>query len=314
MTSSATLTHDPLWRRVFRSPYARLLVFVGLVFVIQAQVKWLTPNGGLSAAQAMALEIWDVKLWVGALRRALPVLLAYLVLVRLIERRRISEMAAGTLIHGASLGWIFGMALMLLVAGLMVAAGVYRIDGFDSQAKLLTPLIVMSLLPGITEEIIFRGAFFRLVETSLGTWLGLLASAILFGSVHLSNPNATMLTSLAIAVEAGLLLGLCYAWKRSLWFCMSVHAAWNFTQGSLLGISVSGHQIPSLLIGTTQGPIVLSGGEFGAEASILAVLSSLAVSAVIARKAMAAGHWVQPFWMRKETSPSEISDKTYGSD
>ena len=151
-------------------------------------------------------------------------------------------------------------------------AGAYRIQGVNPDAYLLGPLVVLGLLPGITEEIIARGILFRVVEEGLGTWVALVISALLFGFGHMANPNATVWSSVAIAIEAGLLLGMAYAWTRSLWFCMGLHAAWNFTQGPLLGIPVSGFEVKGLLVSTTQGPALLSGGEFGAEASILTVI------------------------------------------
>ncbi len=137
-----------------------------------------------------------------------------------------------------------------------------------------------------------------MVEDGLGTWVALAISAALFGLGHLANPNATVWSSIAIAIEAGLLLGMAYAWTRSLWFCMGVHAAWNFTQGPLLGIPVSGFELKGLLVSTTQGPTLLSGGEFGAEASILTVIVCVSVAGYFTRKAIDEGRIRPPVWRR----------------
>ena len=100
---------------------------------------------------------------------------------------------------------------------------------------------MLGLGAGITEEIIARGILFRVVEEAFGTWVGAgLFRGLCSASATPPIPNATWWSSLAIALEAGLLLGMAYAWTRSLWFVIALHAAWNFTQGPLLGIPVSG--------------------------------------------------------------------------
>ena len=65
-------------------------------------------------------------------------------------------------------------------------------------------------------------------------------TSVLFGLAHIMNPNATWFSSFAIAVEAGLLLGGAYMLTRSLWLPMGLHAAWNFTQGEIFDVPVSG--------------------------------------------------------------------------
>ena len=65
---------------------------------------------------------------------------------------------------------------------------------------------------------------FRIVEEGLGTWWALAISALLFGAIHIANPGATLWSSAAIAIEAGLLFGLLYHVTRSLPLCMGVHA------------------------------------------------------------------------------------------
>jgi hypothetical protein len=164
----------------------------------------------------------------------------------------------------------------------------------------LTPLLVMGVLPSITEEIMFRGVLFRVIEDGLGTWAALAVSAIFFGAVHIFNPNATLWSSIAIAVEAGLLLGMAYAWTRSLWFVMGLHAAWNFTQGVLLGIPVSGIAMKGMLDSSMQGSAWLSGGEFGAEASVTTVFVCAALAAFFTRQAIVRKRIRPPFWRREE--------------
>ncbi|MCJ7434908.1 MAG: CPBP family intramembrane metalloprotease [Anaerolineales bacterium] len=159
-------------------------------------------------------------------------------------------------------------------------------------------MFALAVLSGVFEEILFRGILFRIVEESLGTWLSLLFSALLFGLLHLGNPNATLWAAIAIAMEAGILLAAAFIVTRRLWLVIGIHFAWNFTQGGIFSISVSGNQVDGLLQATLTGPELLAGGAFGAETSIFAVIVCLAAGVYFIWKALKKGEFVKPFWKR----------------
>ena len=292
------------WLRVWRNQslrtilfmLLRIVLFVLMAFLLGKAMRWLIPLEPLRPEAAMAVT--GSELWIRALRSLVPTVMAYWLLVRLVERRKVTELAPRKLLTHSAVGWLVGTATLVLAAAAMAVAGAYRVQGVNPDAYLVGPLVVLGILPGITEEIIARGILFRVVEDGLGTWVALVISAALFGFGHMANPNATVWSSVAIAIEAGLLLGMAYAWTRSLWFCMGLHAAWNFTQGPLLGIPVSGFELKGLLVSTTQGPALLSGGEFGAEASILTVIVCVSLAAFFTRKAIAEGKIKPPVWRR----------------
>lgn len=96
----------------------------------------------------------------------------------------------------------------------------------------------------VTEEIVFRGVFFRLSEASLGTPLALLTSAMVFGLIHFLNRHATVQGAASIIFESGVLLAAAFVVTRRLWFPIGMHFAWNFTQGGLFGVAVSGSATP----------------------------------------------------------------------
>ena len=100
-----------------------------------------------------------------------------------------------------------------------------------------------ALFPAFNEEILFRGVLFRWIEEFGGSWAALLITSIFFGAAHLFNPNASPIAAFGIALEAGLLLGAAYMLTRSLWLPIGIHAAWNFTQGEVFDIPVSGTSV-----------------------------------------------------------------------
>ena len=127
-------------------------------------------------------------------------------------------------------------------------------------------------------------------------------SSSLFGLAHIGNANATWLSSAAIMIEAGILLGALYMLTRRLWAVVGTHFAWNYTQGGVFGIAVSGNEVDGILESRLTGPALITGGEFGVEASAIAVLICVAVAVAVLRIGLRRGHLVPPFWRRKSES------------
>src|SRR6185437_145917 len=144
------------------------------------------------------------------------------------------------------------------------------------------PALAGSMLAAVGEELAFRGGAFRVLEDSLGTMGALAGSAALFGLLHAVNPGATVVSSAAIALEAGVLLGAAYALTRNLWLPIGIHLGWNFTEGGIFGVSISGGAAAKGLFSVSLvGHTLLTGGQFGPEASIVAIVVCLALAAVL---------------------------------
>jgi hypothetical protein len=148
-----------------------------------------------------------------------------------------------------------------------------------------------------------------MIEEGLGTWWALAISAAFFGAAHLGNPGATVWSSAAIAIEAGLLLAMLYHVTRSLWACAGLHAAWNIMQGTVYGIPVSGTHPDGFLVAKLTGPDWLSGGSFGAEASVVALALCTGVTIVLLAIALRRGSIVPPAWKRAAAPDSQAWDR-----
>jgi uncharacterized protein len=201
-----------------------------------------------------------------------------------------------------------GAALFFLVAAIAAAAGVYRITGRGGAANIVLPLISASMMPAIMEELLFRGILFRWLEDFSGSWATLIVTSALFGLAHSQNPGATLFSTFAIAVEGGLLLGGSYMLTRSLWMPIGLHAAWNFTQGPVLGVPVSGNPVHGLIRAKLEGPTILSGGAFGLEASIIAIAVCTAAGIWFLWLAFRRGEVVQPWWARRRRLNASLSE------
>jgi hypothetical protein len=188
------------------------------------------------------------------------------------------------------------------VVGIAAALGVYRITGPGGASTLVLDLISFGIMPAFMEELLFRGILFRWIEEFGGSWAALVVTSALFGLAHILNPGATWFSSFAVAVEAGLLLGGAYMLTRSLWMPIGLHAAWNFTQGAIFGVPVSGNAAQGLVRAKLSGPELLSGGGFGLEASVIALVIATVAGAWFVWLAIKRGELMQPWWVRRRAA------------
>jgi hypothetical protein len=87
---------------------------------------------------------------------------------------------------------------------------------------------------------------------------------------------------------------------RRLWPCIGFHVAWNFTQAGVFSGAVSGaFEQPGLLKARLEGPELLTGGAFGMEASLVALLVCTVAGVAILITAVRRGNIVKPSWRRK---------------
>jgi membrane protease YdiL (CAAX protease family) len=294
-----TPTLAPSWKRwlVF-SPLARIIIYVACFFVVGYSLYHVAGALNLMGKGVSPLK----NAFVGMILQFVSTLVVYVVAVRLIERRRVSELALRDLPKYSILGFIAGFLLISTMAGLLWVTGGYHILSVNPDAVWLPPLLTIGIATGIAEETVFRGVLYRITEEGLGTWWALAISALFFGGVHLGNPNATTWSALAIAIEAGILLALVYNLTRSLWMVIGLHAAWNFTEGTVYGIPVSGLDAKGFIVSSSTGPDWLTGGKFGIEASMISVVLSACISGVLLMIAIRRKTIVRPSWIRKRNA------------
>lgn len=293
-----TPSDAPKWRRrlVF-SPLARIVNYVVTMAALSFLIGSLAYSLGWYAKTADPL----LHALADLLSRAAPALLAYLILVRGVERRPVAELSLRTLPAQGGLGLLIGVGLMSIAVAVLWLLGSYHVLGTNPGADWVPAVLVVGIGAALGEEIISRGVLFRIVEEGLGTWWALGISAAFFGIAHIFNPNATLWSSLAIAIEAGVLLALIFHVTRTLWACIGLHAAWNISQGTIYGIPVSGTDAKGWLVSSRTGPDWLSGGAFGAEASVVALAVCSTVSLALLVIAWRRRSFVRPRWSRRAT-------------
>ena len=286
--TDASLAGQPLWLRILQFPLTRIIVlgFVLFSFMAWAQTRLEDFHGSplLSAAIQIVLGLAAIGLYV-----------AY---GKFIERREVTELSTPGLGREWAIGALCGAGLYTASAAVLMLLGIYKVEGFNPLLFLL-PNLALAIKSGVFEELLFRGVLFRSVEAMLGSWVGILVSSLAFGLVHLLNPGATLGGAIYICIEAGLLLSAAYLVTRRLWICMGFHMAWNYFQSAVFSGVVSGAvSDPGLLKASIEGPELLTGGSFGMEHSVVALVICTTAGVILLLIAIRRGHMMPPMWKR----------------
>lgn len=274
-------------RTLTRSLPVRFIVFFVVLVAANAGAEltriWVSRHAPARSADSLLL--------ITALVLAVIVVGIYIGLVRGVESRKTDELSATRAIGMAS-GALLGFALFATVLGVLWVSGIARVHGLSVRAAPV-PMLAGAIVAAVGEEIAFRGGVFRILESGLGTTTALALSAALFGLAHGLNPGATAMSTTAIALEAGVLLGAAYALTRNLWFCIGLHFGWNFTEGGVFGAAVSGFSgNRGILPVSLSGPDLLTGGKFGPEASVVAAGICFAAALVLIALAVRKQRWI----------------------
>ncbi|MBU2880477.1 CPBP family intramembrane metalloprotease [Psychrosphaera sp. B3R10] len=204
--------------------------------------------------------------------------LGYYLYVKYYEKRRPDELTfrASHLFYGA----VSGAALISVTSLLLFYLGYYEVVSFQGLEGI--PIVGSTILvAAMLEEFLFRGVLFRVIEAHVGTLFSLSFVATLFGLLHLFNENTTVVTAFSVTL-LGVFWGGIYVLTRNIWVVGLNHAAWNFSIFST-GIPLSGNEdwrAVAPFESIYNGPLLLTGGEFGPEDSIINIIVLL-ISVVV---------------------------------
>ena len=241
----------------------------------------------------------DIKNLINGIVVAILALVSYVTLYKFYEKREIKELSKNGLFKSLTIGIILGVLLQSLTILVIYLKGGYSIVSIN-PILFLVPPFAMAFTSAIFEEILMRGIVFRITEEKLGSYFALFISAILFGAMHLGNPNSSLTAALGLAIQAGLLLASAYIYSRNLWFPIAIHFAWNFTQSAIFGANVSGNSISKTLITSKiEGAEWFTGGQFGPEGSIQATVFCFIVTIILLILSHKEEKIIAPYWKGK---------------
>lgn len=223
--------------------------------------------------------------------KTLVLVAAYCAFVLWVERRPVMEFSLKGSIKELASGFAWSSGLVTLVVVYLSFMSYLHVSGWNSGVGMLQ-MLQLHLFVAILEEVLFRGILFRLLEKIVGTWVALALSTLLFGLAHMANPGASWVTLSCLGILS-ICLTLAYLVTRRLWMCIGMHWAWNFVQGGVFSMPVSGTIVwPGALAVSVDGPDWATGGAFGIEASIIALILLSTLSAGFMRVVLQRQQWV----------------------
>ena len=281
-------------KRILLSPLLRLAWTLGLFYVLLLGLRRVAP--AVAHAANTSLE--------GAIRNAVLFTFVLWASVRVLEGLRLRQIGfrPAAAVPDTLRGIAIGAALLTSVVGILALLGHYAIVGWEpllpgtTRGEAFFRVLVILFFAATFEEVLARGILFRLFEQALGTWLGIAISAGLFALGHRFNPGATTQSAIGVG-QAGVLLAAAYVATRSLWLPIGLHWAWNFFQGPVWGSEVSGLDARVLAQADISGPVLLTGGSFGIEAGLPAIVLGSIISLAFLVIAERRGQILTPGWM-----------------
>jgi membrane protease YdiL (CAAX protease family) len=164
-------------------------------------------------------------------------------------------------------------------ASVLISAvtGTLRYDGIvlGNSLGLLFAFFIGFLLQGMSEEVMLRGYFMVSVASRAPMLVAILANSLIFALLHLMNNGVTSLSMVNLTLF-GVFASVYTLKSSSLWGICAIHSIWNFAQGNIFGIAVSGQRIDASVFSfsPTESGALINGGSFGLE-------GGLAVTAVL---------------------------------
>jgi len=193
------------------------------------------------------------------------------------DQHVVFDILVGLIITFIMMGSIF--IAMQALGWLKFESFAWNVDSVQTVISQALLFFVVFIVVGFNEELLFRGYHLQTITSGSNLFWGLLISSIIFGSLHLGNPNATWASAAGIFF-AGLFLAYGYTRTQQLWLPIGLHLGWNFFEGVVFGYPVSGLTIYPLMNIKVSGPQVWTGGAFGPEAGLI-ILPALVVGAIL---------------------------------
>jgi membrane protease YdiL (CAAX protease family) len=280
-------------QKILHFPLTKIIIGVSVCGAVLSIGKLLITK----ILDLTALDV-NIKNLITGLVVALFAIVSYTYLFKFYEKREIKEFSKNRLFKSLTIGILLGVLLQSLTILVIYLKGGYSIVSINLILFLVPPL-TMAFTSAIFEEILMRGIIFRITEEKLGSYFSLFISAILFGAMHLGNPNSSLVAAIGLAIQAGLLLASAYIYSRNLWFPIAIHFGWNFTQSGIFGANVSGSTISKTLITSKiEGSEWFTGGQFGPEGSIQATAFCLIATVILLILSHKEGKIISPYWKR----------------
>lgn len=276
------LEERPLVKRTVKTT---LNILIGLVTIVVATVvvsRLFVP------IISSVIELNEAQLHaVSGLANLIFISLAYFIFVKYYEKRQAGELA----FNGANIayGAISGFAVISITTLTLFAMGYYELVTQQKWGEVLLVLIAFAAQV-IVAELIIRGIFFRLIEQSAGTVSSLILVSLVYAGVNILNDGPNLIVFVSSALICALWCGI-YILSRNLWVVGAHATGWLYAV-FLTGILDEHWRVSAPFISSYNGPALMTGGEFGPDASIITIVVAAICLFLVLRFAKQRGRFI----------------------
>ena len=290
-----------------RSVWLEILIFIvvfiagsviqNVVAVIPTCVVFFASGSFQEMLTAMREGDFDIFEWSATLEMSpafmvislfatVGLIIAALVYVLCMEKRKARTMGLTkkAFFSEYGIGLAVGLVMFSAVIGLGVLFGGLSYAGVTVAGAL--PMILLMfvgyMIQGASEELLCRGYFCVSVARRSSVAVAILANSLVFALLHLANDGISWLAMLNL-VLFGVFASVYMIRRGNLWGICAIHSIWNFAQGNLFGLQVSGMEMNASVFSFTQnaGKSWINGGAFGPEGGICVTIVLVVAIAVM---------------------------------
>ena len=269
-------------------------------------IKMITS--GQPDINKMIQLISDMPEWMTIVTLISEVLLIVIVCLycRFMEKRKLNTL--GFKKKGAVLNYLKGMFFALVIFSvaylICIVTKSITFDGLTQNIPVvyIVGYFIGYMIQGMAEEVLCRGYLFVSLTRRYHVINSAIFSAVFFAMLHGMNVGVDGFAIFNLFLY-GLFAALLFADCENIWIVGAFHSVWNFVQGNLYGISVSGNKITSSIFTSTAadgGATVINGGTFGMEGGFAVTIVLIIAIVVIGKHLESKGKLIE-----KSEQPSQ---------
>ena len=257
-----------------------------VLLLMNADVMAAAMAGDLQTVLELEMEILnsDSMLITQLLSTAVMILVGML-FCKLIQKRKMTTLGfkKSGMWKEYGVGLLVGFAMMAVIVLIGAVTGSLTLQ-FNNEAMtaggigLLILLFIGFLIQGMSEEVLCRSYFLVSLARNKGNmWMAIIVSSVAFGALHLGNAGIAPLAFVNL-VLFGIFAGVYFVKRGNIWGIAAIHSMWNFAQGNIFGILVSGNDFGTTIFTSdiNENMAIINGGDFGLEGGILTTIVLLA--------------------------------------
>lgn len=253
----------------------------GLGFLL---VKMISGEGGFADSyEKIAQELLNNEqlVFITGVIQNVVLILTVILFWKVFDRKPLRDMGLTGIRRGGKdliTGLVFGAVSMTVVFVVLVTSGGVSLTESllhpDFSPSLITGLLLF-IFVGFGEEMFSRGYCMTVLGQTKNKWVMVLVSSVVFSFLHSLNPEVTMI-GFANIFLVGILFAYLFIKSGNLWMPIGYHITWNYFQGDIYGLSVSGMQRKGIYQTQVISENLINGGKFGPEAGLITTLVILA--------------------------------------